>query len=253
MMHLKAGLLALALLLCGATFAASGQTNLGTITFTNKTGDVIRNAEVVRVQPDGLIYHFSGGGGGMVKFTNLPPAIRERFGYDPKKAAEAEAAERRRQAALNSEQTAQQQADNWRGPPKRAHVLKVIPSAGFPKYLVEIAGEAREIIILNFPPEAKEYFDDHARLESALQAASRQLERDKAAVPGPLAGRSRAVRVRRARIAEAKKLAADDQKQVSQAQSALTQLQKKEKILTTISLRQTAKKYANTEIWVVSR
>ncbi len=64
-----------------------------TITFTNTSGVVIWNAEVVRVI-DGvsLIWEKNNGAsGGMVRLADLPEALRVQFGYDPVKTAAADA------------------------------------------------------------------------------------------------------------------------------------------------------------------
>jgi hypothetical protein len=75
--------------------SAWAQTNFGTITFTNHYGEVTSNAIVTKIEPGGLVYSVSGGGG-RVKFSELPEDVRERFGYDPAKAAETEKAQQQR-------------------------------------------------------------------------------------------------------------------------------------------------------------
>ncbi len=60
------------------------QTNYGTITFTNKSGDVISNAVVTMVEASNLTYRYSVGvGGGVVPLADLPEGLRARFGYSP--------------------------------------------------------------------------------------------------------------------------------------------------------------------------
>jgi hypothetical protein len=69
-----------------------------TITFTNKSGMLITDAEVVRTN-DGvsLVWEKDGGAsGGVVRLEDLPPALRDRFGYDPAKTAAADELERQR-------------------------------------------------------------------------------------------------------------------------------------------------------------
>jgi hypothetical protein len=61
---------------------ASSQTKF--ITFTNKTGEVITNAAVLSWNTVDLFYEVPGGGA-RVHFTDLPPDIQKRFGYDPVK------------------------------------------------------------------------------------------------------------------------------------------------------------------------
>ncbi len=64
-------------------FGASAQTNM--ITFTNKAGEKV-SGTVTLVQPDGIVYR-KDGGGGKVKFADLPAETQKQFGYDPAKAA----------------------------------------------------------------------------------------------------------------------------------------------------------------------
>ena len=60
------------------------QTDYGTITFTNKSGDVISNAVVTKVDASKLIYRYSVGvGGGVVRLADLPGGLQARFGYIP--------------------------------------------------------------------------------------------------------------------------------------------------------------------------
>ncbi len=84
--------LLLILFTCGWCFA---QTEL--ITFTNKNGSVIKDAKVVKVNPNGLILSYPGGGGS-VAFVDLPEEVQKRFGFTPQNAAEFEAALRSKKA-----------------------------------------------------------------------------------------------------------------------------------------------------------
>jgi hypothetical protein len=79
------------------------QTN--TITFTNSSGEVVTEAEVVRVVDGSSLIWRKGVSGGTVKLADLPEDMRLRFGYDPSKAAAADAADRERR--LVAAQTAQ--------------------------------------------------------------------------------------------------------------------------------------------------
>jgi hypothetical protein len=68
------------------------QTNYGTIAFTNKSGDVISNAVVTKVEGGRLTYRYSVGvGGGLVPLADLPEALRARFGQSPDSADNAAA------------------------------------------------------------------------------------------------------------------------------------------------------------------
>jgi len=67
-----------AFLLCAAQCWAA-ETN--TITFTNKSGVVVKDAPVTKVLPEGILYRLPGGGG-KVMFTNLPTEVQLRFGFD---------------------------------------------------------------------------------------------------------------------------------------------------------------------------
>src|ERR1035437_4918154 len=91
------------LILLAACVAISAQTN-DFITFTNKSGVVISNAEVVKVKPNELIYAFPasvGGpvGGGTVKLADLPPELQKKFGYDAVAAAKLDEAEKQKRVA----------------------------------------------------------------------------------------------------------------------------------------------------------
>jgi hypothetical protein len=88
-------------------------------TFTNSSGEVITNAEVVRMFVPGvsLIWR-SGSAMGMVKLADLPEALRSRFGYDPVKTTEAEQTERDKKEQWQQQVLAAQAAQ---------------PSGGFPQ------------------------------------------------------------------------------------------------------------------------
>lgn len=80
------------LITCAPAFA---QTNWGTITFTNKSGDVISNAVVTKVEANKLTYRLSvGAGGGVARLADLPEGLRARFGFSPDRADNAVAVQR---------------------------------------------------------------------------------------------------------------------------------------------------------------
>ena len=64
------------------------------ITFATRSGMMISNAVVEPYRPGvSLVWHTDTGNGGIVKLSDLPPEVRQRFGYDPDLAALADAAE----------------------------------------------------------------------------------------------------------------------------------------------------------------
>ena len=74
--------------------SASSQTNLGTITFTNKGGVVLSNVTVTKTDGVRLTYAVPAGvGGGVVQLADLPGEMQKRFGYDPEKSVLAAAKE----------------------------------------------------------------------------------------------------------------------------------------------------------------
>lgn len=84
--------------------------NSGTISFTSPSGEVVNNAEVVRVVNNAYIVWRQGASGGMVKLADLPEELRSRFGYDASKAAASYVAEDRRKAQLVQERSLAAQA-----------------------------------------------------------------------------------------------------------------------------------------------
>ena len=90
------------LVACASAFA---QTNFGTITFTNKDGIIISNAEVVRVEVNKLIWRL-GAGGGSIKLTDLPNDVRARFGYDAARASQQDVVEREKRERLAKQDAA---------------------------------------------------------------------------------------------------------------------------------------------------
>lgn len=79
-----------------------------TITFKSKYGNIIENAEIVRVNDGVSLVWRKGISGGLVKLADLPEELRIRYGYDPNKSALADAEERQQQA--RNLQQAQNQA-----------------------------------------------------------------------------------------------------------------------------------------------
>ena len=85
----------LALAFLAARAPVLAQTNYGTITFTNKSGGVISNAVVVKVDAGKLSYRYSVGvGGGVVRLADLPEGLQARFGSIPDRADNAAALKR---------------------------------------------------------------------------------------------------------------------------------------------------------------
>jgi hypothetical protein len=80
--------------------ALTPSTSGPTITFTNKSGELISDAEVVRTN-DGvsLVWEKDGGAsGGTVRLEDLPEDLQQRFGYDPVKTAAADELKRQERA-----------------------------------------------------------------------------------------------------------------------------------------------------------
>jgi hypothetical protein len=72
----------------------SALNDLGTI--VTITGKTFQNCQLLKVEPDGITFSHADGIT-KVLFPYLPPAMQKRFGYDPAKTAELEAAELRYQ------------------------------------------------------------------------------------------------------------------------------------------------------------
>jgi hypothetical protein len=84
-----------ALAFLAACVPVLAQTNYGTITFTTKSGDVISNAVVVKVDASKLTYRCSAGvDGGTVRLADLTEGLRARFGQSPDSADNAAALQR---------------------------------------------------------------------------------------------------------------------------------------------------------------
>jgi hypothetical protein len=84
---------------------------------TTLDGKTYDKVTLEKVDPDGLLVSFApaegGSGTAKLKFRNLPPALRERFGYDPARAADYETAQARGEAtwlARSAAWTEQRQA-----------------------------------------------------------------------------------------------------------------------------------------------
>jgi hypothetical protein len=77
--------------------------NAETISFISSSGEVVTNAEVVRVVDNAYIIWRRGASGGMVRLADLPESLRSRFGYDAAKAAGSYAAEEQRKAQFAQE------------------------------------------------------------------------------------------------------------------------------------------------------
>jgi hypothetical protein len=86
-------------------------TRPSTITVKTSFGDVITNAEIVRVNEGVSLVWKSGGAGGVTKLADLPEDVRNLFGYDEAKAAAAAIADReKRMQQTVQDQRALQQA-----------------------------------------------------------------------------------------------------------------------------------------------
>ena len=124
----------------GLALAAS--TSKPSITFTNKSGLLISDAEVVRTN-DGvsLVWEKDGGAsGGVVRLEDLPEDLRVRFGYDPAKTAAADVLAKQRHAqwqqsmvAAQAAYVAQQQAALNQNPPVE-EATNSFPAYTSPRY-----------------------------------------------------------------------------------------------------------------------
>jgi len=82
---------------------ALAQTNLGTITFTNKSGTVVSNAVVTKSDGVKLTYRLEGGGG-TVRLADLPGELQTRFGYSMEATINADTVNRIRENAFRRQQ-----------------------------------------------------------------------------------------------------------------------------------------------------
>jgi hypothetical protein len=62
-------------------------------TLTNSSGKIVTNAVLVKLSPNTFIYKTPDGEMGVRRLDSLPKDLRENFGYDPVKAAQADAAD----------------------------------------------------------------------------------------------------------------------------------------------------------------
>lgn len=74
---------------------------------TTLDGKTYEKATLERVDPDGLLVVFApvegGSGSAKLKFRSLPPELRDRYGYDPARASDYEAARARGEAVWSAE------------------------------------------------------------------------------------------------------------------------------------------------------
>ncbi len=68
------------------------------VTFTNRSGMVVSNAQVVRVIDGVSLIWRDGASGGVVKLADLPPDLQQLYGYDAAKTAAADAADKDKKA-----------------------------------------------------------------------------------------------------------------------------------------------------------
>jgi hypothetical protein len=98
-------------------------------TLTTLDGETITNAEITSHTAMYAIVVWEGGGK-KIYFTNLPPAIQQKYHFDPAAGEAAAAAQAQHQAAIANQssatlaQIAEAQAN--RGPVQKIHILKVI-------------------------------------------------------------------------------------------------------------------------------
>jgi hypothetical protein len=111
----------IAIVYIGVVFAGQAQTNQsipnspagtpGTLTTLN--GDTFAGVHIEKVEPIGLVISYQTPGGGLgittVRFEDLPDAIREKYGFDPKKAATFDAAEKKATADMTQHLIANEQ------------------------------------------------------------------------------------------------------------------------------------------------
>lgn len=91
------------LILLAALPALAPAADLGTITFTNRTGVVITGAQVTSVTADRVIFRTEKGGGSVL-LAELAADEQQRFGYDPAKAAQVATKKAEADAQLATEQ-----------------------------------------------------------------------------------------------------------------------------------------------------
>src|SRR3954462_15812518 len=80
---------------------------------TTLDGKTYEKVTLQKVDPDGLLVQFApaegGSGAAKLKFRNLPPELREQFGYDPARASDFETAHARGEATWLAESAAREE------------------------------------------------------------------------------------------------------------------------------------------------
>ena len=97
------------LLLLLAAGRATAQTQDKPADVKTLSGQVLKQAHVSRVEPDGITYFYAGGVS-KIPFTDLPVSVRQQYGYDPAKAAAFSAADDQVQAVAFAQVQAAQNA-----------------------------------------------------------------------------------------------------------------------------------------------
>jgi hypothetical protein len=108
----------------------SRPTPTNTITYTNLSGEVFADVEVVRVIAGTSLIWRKGNSAGSVKLADLPEDVRRRYGYDPEKASAADQAEKdrkaREQAEIRASQAARQTPPQSPQQPAPSKALSVV-------------------------------------------------------------------------------------------------------------------------------
>jgi len=178
-------LLLLALLLTAATSQAA--TNF----FARlPVGDrAYTNARIENVTAAYAVVHHENGGA-QVLLSDLPPAVRKQFNYDPEKAKKEVAAQANRQKlraeAWQERLEDYQRQEAWRGEPADALVISVGRQLHtWTESVISISNRMYKVLLANVPGHMKDYFarkafvdTEVARLQSFTLNESDRLDRE---------------------------------------------------------------------------
>lgn len=160
---MKAPIICATLLVCSLAF---GQTNI--ITFTNNSGEVIRNAVAYKIAPNKLMYKIPTGGG-IVNLGTLPVNIQTEFNYDRTNALAADLADKqKRLAELNAKANEQRWLDSLRGTNQIVRVTSVYNDVlGECQISGQIAVGGR-VYVRDLPASIPNFYEHRVQLRASI-------------------------------------------------------------------------------------
>jgi hypothetical protein len=259
-------------LLCLAvTLSAAANDETNVLPVLTIKGASYTNARITSFTPADAIVVFDGGGL-RAQWSDFPPSLQKRYGYDPVKAREYLAAKNQKRPAAVAQASPKPATDPTGAPqpavapdpPAERHrmrVINIVATNIYARCLVSLDGSQREILLDRLPPPVRQSFEGLYSFQAMLAQFGEKVEADKkkaeaenaaapASVVGDMDARHVQERINQRGQAELDLVKARrEEEDLAQMKSYLKTLRDQNQKTANIIALPTGKSFAGAEIW----